>query len=96
MARTLGTFTLTLALCAVPLSQAHALDTTEAVEAIEVGFDAVIIRPLRLFSLMLGGLFLVPSLGMSSLNGKTSREEAIETFWTIPYENLVERKLGDL
>ncbi|MDP6977614.1 MAG: hypothetical protein QF570_03300 [Myxococcota bacterium] len=63
---------------------------------IEVGFDAVIIRPLRLLNLMIGGVVLGPSLLLSLPNGSSTRGEAIETYWTIPYEQLVERELGDL
>ncbi len=82
--------------CSLPLSEAQALDTTPVVRPIEIGFDALIIRPLRLMNLLIGGAALGPSLLLSLPNGSSTRNEAIATYWTIPYEQLVERELGDL
>ncbi|MCP5044054.1 MAG: hypothetical protein GY944_23745 [bacterium] len=84
-----------LALCALPLFEAQAAEGRNVWRPVEVGFDAVIVRPLRLTTLMLGGVLLGPALLMSLPNGETTRDEAIEIFWTIPYEALLEQELGD-
>lgn len=80
----------------MPMSSAHAIDWSPIVRPLEIGVDAVIIRPLGVMNLAIGGLLLGPSLLMSLPNGEATRHEAIETYWTIPYEQVFERELGDL
>jgi hypothetical protein len=38
---------------------------------------------------------LLPAIGMAALDGEESRDEAIELFVTVPYEDAIERELGD-
>lgn len=79
----------------LPSLTAQAQNLTNVLKPVEIGFDAVIIRPLQLTTLVVGSVLLCPALLLSVPNGETARSEAIELFWTIPYENLVERELGD-
>jgi len=64
-------------------------------EGFVIGFDAVIVRPLYVASLVVGSIMLLPAIGMAALDGEDSRNEAIELFVTIPYEDAIERELGD-
>ncbi len=81
--------------CSLPLAEAQAVDFSPVVRPIEIGFDAAIIRPLRFTALVVGGVLLAPSLLLSLPNGSSTRNEAIELYWTIPYESVFERELGD-
>ncbi len=87
---------LTLVFCALPIAEAKAVESSDVLRPLEVGFDLVILRPVRAFNLLVGGLILGPSLLMSLPNGTSTRDEAIELYWTIPLESLTERELGDL
>ena len=89
-------FALLLVCASLPLAEAKAAETGSVMRPIEIGFDALIIRPLRLINLMVGGVILGPSLLMSLPNGSSTRNEAIELYRTIPYESLVKRELGEL
>ena len=81
-----------------PTAQANAFefpDFSELSEGFAIGFDAVIVRPLYITSLVVGSIMLLPAIGMAALDGEESRDEAIELFVTIPYEDAIERELGD-
>ena len=70
-------------------------DYSVIIDPLEVGVDAVIVRPLAVTTLIIGAVFLVPALIISAPDGEESREEAIERFITISYEDAFERELGD-
>ena len=71
------------------------MDFSALSEGFAIGFDAVIVRPLYITSLVVGSIMLLPAIGMAALDGEDSRNEAIELFVTIPYEDAIERELGD-
>lgn len=71
------------------------IDFSALSQGFAVGFDAVIVRPLYVASLVVGSIMLLPAIGMAALDGEDSRNEAIELFVTIPYEDAIERELGD-
>ena len=82
-----------------PTFQANAFEFPEMSglsEGFAVGFDVVIVRPLYITYLVVGSVMLLPAMGMAVLDGEDSRDEAIELFVTIPYEDAIERELGDL
>lgn len=62
---------------------------------VAVGFDLVILRPLRLVSLVLGAGFLVPAAVITSPNGEDGFEAAAEVFIEEPADSLFKRRLGD-
>lgn len=70
-------------------------DYSNAVNTFEVGFDAAIVRPLAVTTLIVGAIFLGPAVLLTVGDGKESRDEAIELYLTIPYEDAFERELGD-
>ena len=70
-------------------------DFSALYHGVAVGFDAVIVRPLYVASLVVGSIMLLPAIGMAVLDGEDSRNEAIELFVTIPYEDAIERELGN-
>lgn len=103
-----GIFALALALCTAPASQAQAfefpdltggifddVDWDAVLHPIEVGFDAVIVRPLTMTTIVIGGVLLVPAVALSAAEGRDSWDSAIELFVTIPYEDAIQRELGD-
>lgn len=87
---------LALVLCVLPLFEAHAAETRDFWRPVEIGFDLVVLRPLGLTTIAIGGAFLGPALLISLPNGKTTRDEAIELFFTIPFEDVFQRELGDI
>lgn len=97
--KTLRVLLLAVALCCVPVLQAQAFDTPEflqpAVKPFEIGFDAVIVRPLTFTTIIIGAALFVPVFIMSVPNLSTTYDEVVEVFITIPYESVFARELGD-
>ena len=106
MPKTLCSLLLTFALCWVPILQAQAFETPQflkdaveslevVVEPFEIGFDAIIVRPLSFSTIIVGYAMFVPAVILSVPNLETTYDEVVEVFITIPYESVFERPLGD-
>jgi hypothetical protein len=97
--KTLSALLLGIALCCVPVLQAQAFDTPKflepAVKPMEIGFDAVIVRPLTFTTVIIGAAMFVPAVIISAPNLSVTYDEVVEVFITIPYESVFERELGD-
>ncbi len=86
---------LAVAICCVPRVEAQALGVSDFVKPIEIGVDAVVIRPLGVVTLVTGALFFGPALAFSAVDVSANYDEALELFITIPYENVFKRQLGE-
>jgi len=63
--------------------------------ALEVGFDAAIIRPLSLAALLIGGGFVVPVAVFTWPFGLETTEIAVERFVTLPADDVFNRPVGE-
>jgi len=67
-----------------------------ALRATKIGTDVLLVRPLSLAKLIAGAGFMYPASVFAAPNSMSVREEVVEVFWTIPLEDLTDRKLGEL
>jgi len=61
-----------------------------------VGFDAVVVRPLRVSALAIGAAAFVPAALLSSPGGWTHIRSVYDVFVSAPAEAAFGRRLGDL
>jgi len=62
----------------------------------KIGVDVLIVRPLRLGACIAGAGFVYPVSVLAAPNSMSAREQVVDVLWTIPYENLTERELGEI
>lgn len=58
-------------------------------------FDAMLLRPIGFFALMIGAVLFVPAAALTAASGEESISEAKDVFITPYAQNVFERKLGD-
>ena len=57
-------------------------------------FDLLVLRPADAFSVVFGGILLVPAALASAPGGTESIDNAYDVFLRTPWENLTQRPLG--
>lgn len=76
-----------------PLSPTPALADAQSV--VDKTYDALILRPLGGFGLLVGGALSVPTMLLASVNGREGIREVWEVFVEYPYESTVDREFGE-
>lgn len=76
-----------------PLGPTSARADTQAI--VDKTYDALILRPMSGFALLVGGVLFIPAVMLGSMNGSDGMSETWETFVERPYEATVDRELGE-
>jgi hypothetical protein len=76
-----------------PLVPTRARADTQAV--VDKTYDALILRPMSGFALVVGSVLFIPAVMMGAMNGPDGMSETWETFVARPYEATVDRELGE-
>ena len=84
-----------VAVCAALLLSAPAHADSETPHPAAVVFDAVLLRPLGLLTMVIGAALFVPAAVVTSPGGLDSLEEALELFVLDPAKDVLERPLGE-
>ena len=91
--------TLTAAFCTSVPSAALAQDEggkSGWLRGTEIGVDVILIRPLNAVTWVAGLGFIVPASFLAAPASEGTKDDVVDTFWTIPTQNLFQRKLGEL
>ena len=62
----------------------------------EIGLDVLLLRPLNLMQWGVGAALVLPASYLAAPADEGTKDDVVDTFWTIPTQNLFERKLGDI
>jgi len=68
---------------------------SRSARVVAVGFDAVVLRPFAVVTLVVGAAMLPFAALLASPGGMEPIREATELFVTEPYEEAFKRRLGD-
>ena len=85
--------TLIVILLQSPLTASSAFADTQSVA--DKTYDAVLLRPLAAFGLVVGGVMFVPAIMLGVMNGPDGMKETWNVFVEHPYEQTFDRPLGE-
>lgn len=82
-----------LAVTAAPAAQAISMDGF--VSGMGIGFDAVLVRPMRAIGVLVGAGFFIPAAIITAPGGRPAIEQAYDKLIATPWELAFQRPLGE-